>query len=103
MTAIKGATFDRMRARAHAQRVNCWRGRWRTYDDRRSAVEQFLAWYETRASDLANYDEYPAVPCRDQDDRLVQLAFQRPIDAFDKRLSAEGLADITDCSGAKDP
>jgi hypothetical protein len=27
---IKGATFDRMRARAHGQRVNCWGGRWRT-------------------------------------------------------------------------
>jgi predicted chitinase len=29
------------------------------YDDHRSAAEQFLAWYESRASDVAKYDEYP--------------------------------------------
>ena len=30
-----------------------------TFDDRRAAGEQFKAWYESRASKIANYEEYP--------------------------------------------
>jgi hypothetical protein len=39
----------------------------------------------------------------DQNELLVPLSFQRRIDAFYERLSAEGLADKADCSGAEDP
>jgi hypothetical protein len=90
---------DAVRALTHKEAVEA------PYDDTRSAADQFVAWYENHAAEMANYDEYPVYIVAAEGGGIYAAAQRAMWSVFQQRCSrlhARHRCSVDlQCSGAR--